>query len=433
MRARRVLLIGTGGLAALTAAGLLLLSSVAAATTQVPNHRVIVVFNNQENSLPPTRTFESRRNNAIRDIQAPVRSQLSASGAEHVRSYSVVNAVSATVSSSEESQLRSDSAVSEVIPDQVIHLAAPQSSSSSTTTGTPVSPLPGACSADRNKPQLDPQALEQLDADSDVPGAQTARSLGITGSGVTVGFIADGLDIHNPDFIRNGHTIFSDYKDFTGYGTDQQTGGEESFGDASSIAAQGNRVYNVANYSSLPLNQPCYIRIEGVAPGANLVGLEAVADDVGFNSAILQAINYAVTVDHVNVLSESFGANDSPDDAASLDLIKRADDQAIAAGTVVTVSSGDAGVTSTIGSPATDPSVISAGATTSYRLDAQDGYGGARFPGVTGWLNNNISSFSSGGFDQAGGTVDVVAPGELELGPVLNQHEDVRRLHQPRG
>ena len=46
----------------------------------------------------------------------------------------------------------------------------------------------------------------------------------------------------------------------------------------------------------------------------------------------------------------------------------------------------------------------SAGATTTYRLDAQDGYGGARFPGVTGWLNNNISSFSSGGFDSAGGT-----------------------------
>ena len=85
----------------------------------------------------------------------------------------------------------------------------------------------------------------------------------------------------------------------------------------------------------------------------------------------------------------------------------------MAAGTTVTVSSGDAGVTSTIGTPSTDPNVLSARATTTYRVDLQDGYGGAQFPGVTGYLNNDISSFSSGGFEQSGRTVDVVAPGEL--------------------
>jgi hypothetical protein len=416
----RGVLSGFGILAAAIVLSQLAGSAAATAHSQTATQRVIIVLKNQERNLPPSKAMIARRRSAIAISQSPVTSQLSKSGARNIHSFDVINAVSATVSRSEASKLRSNSAVSEVVPDQIIHLASPTqqpaAGASAHTTTTPGNiPIPGACSTNPQAPQLNPQALETISADSDVPHAKTARSLGLTGAGVTVGFIADGLDPNNPDFIRpNGQHVIVDYKDFSGEGLNVPTGGEEEFGDGSSIAAQGRVTYNVKGYSALGPKTNCYITVEGVSPGANLVALDVAGqEDAFFNSEIMQAIDYAVSTDHVNVLNESFGNNFYPDDEANLDLIKQANDEAVAAGTTVAVSSGDAGVTSTIGTPSTDPEVISAGATTTYRIDAQDGYGGAAFPGVTGWLDNNISSLSSGGFEQSGRTVDVVAPGEL--------------------
>lgn len=412
MKNARKLVSGCGVVAACFACVQLAGSGAAIAQGQPAAQRVIVVMKNQEKGLPATRADIAARRRAVKATQAPVTRQLTASGARGLHPYTVLNAVAATVPSSEVSQLKSNPAVSKVIPDQVIRLAPAQVGGGSGSAAP--SAANGAC-APSNQVQLNPQALETIHADSDVAGAQTARSLGFTGAGVTVGFIADGLDINNPDFIRpGGQHVFVDYEDFSGEGTNVPTGGEEAFGDASSIAAQGRRVYNVANFGPHAVSSACKIRVEGVAPGANLVGLDIFgAEDTGYNSSFLQAIDYAVSVDHVNVLNESLGNNYYPDDQASLDVIKQANDNAVAAGTTVTVSSGDAGVTNTIGTPSTDPNVLSLGATTTYRIDLQDGYGGAQFPGVKGYLSNEISSFSSGGFEQDGRTVDAVAPGEL--------------------
>jgi hypothetical protein len=413
LRTRRVLC-GFGLVGAVAALCQFGGAAVAGAQSQAPTQRVIVVLKNQETNLPPTRSDINARKNAIASSQAPVKNQLNSSGAKGLHSYTVLNAVSATVSPSEAASLASNPAVSQVVPDQVIQLAPPPSSASGASGGSGGGvPGTGVC-APGGQVQLNPQALETIHADSDVAGAKTARSLGFTGAGVTVGFIADGLDTSDPDFIRaNGQPVFVDYKDFTGSGLNQQTGGEEAFGDAGSIAAQGRQVYNVAGYGPHAVSGTCNIRVEGVAPGASLVGLVAFSNDQGFNSSILSAIDYAVSTDHVNVLNESFGNNYYPDDMASLDVLKQANDNAVAAGTTVVVSSGDAGITSTIGTPSTDPNVLSVGASTTYRINLQDGYGGAQFPGIKGYLNNNISSLSSGGFEQDGRTIDAVAPGEL--------------------
>ena len=396
-----------------------LTSSQAAALSTNVTQRVIVVLKDHVTQAPASRSGVNARRQTESREQSPILNELRQTRAKNVKTYTTLNALAAMVSPGEEARLAANPAVQEVVPDQIIRVTSPFATGATTGSSTAAgrTPVPGTCSSSKSDPALAPQALQVIRADSSDPSIPTARSLGIDGSGTTVAFIADGLDINNPDFIRpNGQHVFVDYKDFSGEGTSVPTGGVEAFLDASSIAAQGNEVYNVSNYSALPLNRPCYIKIEGVAPGASLVGLDIFgAEDAGFNSSFIQAIDYAVSVDHVNVLNESLGNNYYPDDQASLDVIKQANDEAVAAGTTVTASSGDAGVTNTVGTPSTDPHVISVGASTTYETPSLLGYGGFQFPGVTGFLNDNISSLSSSGFEQDGQTISLVAPGELNF------------------
>jgi hypothetical protein len=247
----------------------------------------------------------------------------------------------------------------------------------------------------------------------------------VTGAGVTVAWIADGLDPTVAGFIRpNGSHVFVDYRDFSGDPAGTSTPGGEAFGDASSIAAQDVTfapgmpngkplTFDISQFvnPAHPLPAPCPIRIRGMAPGASLVGLK-VFSNLGYTttSDFVQAIEWAVLHDHVNVINESFGGNPYPDNAN--DPISLFNDMAVKAGVTVVASTGDSGTAGTLGSPSTDPNVISAGATTQYRLYAQVGQG-AIVLGSGGYISNNISSLSSGGFSQSGPyTPDVVAPGE---------------------
>ena len=388
----------------------------------------MVILADQLAAVPADSGHLSQRAASAHADQNAVLARLTGPAPADVKHFTVGNALSATVTVAQAAALAADPAVASVTQDKLIRITP-----TNATTGTAVAPsgpsprrsaaaaVPSApaavCSTNPAKPMLEPEALQSMNVRSDDPTARTAAALGIDGAGVKVAYIADGLDPNNAGFLRkNGTSAVVDYKDFYGDGLHSPGGGAEAYGDVSAVVAQGNAVYDLATFGNpAVISYPgghCYARIVGVAPGASMVALKAGADLLP-NSAILQAIDYAVTVAHVDVLNESFGGDSIPD-AGSRNAIQTFDEQAVAAGVTVTVSSGDAGVTNTIGSPATSSKVISAGATTDSRAYLQSNYALAATFGNGTWRSSNISALSSAGVSQYGRTIDVSAPGEAD-------------------
>ena len=399
---------------------------------QNATRKVIVILRDQVTAVPGGRGAHDSRAAAVLGAQHDVLAHLRQSGAHNIHSFGLVNAVAATVTKAEADALASHPQVSAVVPDRIIRLA-PHSRDVAGSAGGARSAarsiadrIQGDDNASKLCNTLEPQALQLTNtafSDPEVPQAQKIRDGNnqfVTGQGVKVAFIADGLDTTLPGFVRpDGSSVFIDYQDFSGDPAGTPTAAGEAFGDASSIAAQdlpnGKPLqFDISQFVSPahPLPSPCNIRIRGVAPGASLVGLK-VFSNLGYTttSGFVQAIEYAVAKDEVDVINESFGGNPFPDLAN--DPISLANSAAVAAGVTVVVSTGDAGTNGTLGSPATENSVIAAGASTQFRFYAQTNYGAQ--PLANGrFLSDNISSLSSGGFAQTGArTVDIVAPGDL--------------------
>jgi len=417
LAASALALLGTGQLpaAAATAQGGALTDAPAPSMAPAPDGasaggNVIVILKNQHGDLKLKAQGTARRA-ATKADQASIVSSIKASGGSRVTQLVSLNAVAATLSSSEVTALRKDPAVSQVVPDATIQVP--------TTPSVPT--LPGAaplnkalCPTDPSNPLLEPEALGVMHYETDNPGAPDMAYKLADGSGVIVAI--DGMNslAGNPDLIRpdGSHVVI----DSPTPSADDSN--DEAYGDATSVAGQGDVVYDYSKelpFSGLPTG--CTFVMKGDAPGATLIDASLVdtpTNPDGYadedEAQIIAGIDNAVITEHADVISESYGFSQRPGRYAAF---YAADDAAVAAGVTVVVSSGDSGDSGTVSSPATDPNVIAAGATNTLRLNAQ-AYG------FTNWTNNNITPLSSGGTTPNNKLVDLVAPGyggEAECNP----------------
>jgi hypothetical protein len=413
------------------------------------DQRVIVLLRNQHAAVNGPNA-EALRAQAFTTDRAPIVAQLRQLHAPRIVTYRTVNAVATTVSPAEAANLRRDPAVLAVDPDAVVK-------GPSTDAGVPPSPARAPVANAQNArpakgsvsgsaicgtataPLLEPQALHLINADNrtnaDAPitsGPKSAHSLGYTGAGVNIAVFPDGMDPALPDFQRNGHSAVTDYQDFSGEGPNAKTAGGEAFGDVSSLVAQGAQTYNLdqeINPAFAQAGGTCDVKVLGVAPGADVDVMKVFGDsDSSFTSTILQGIDWAIQHDHANILSISIGFFGVPSSAAEQPLTAILKN-AMANGTVVVASTGDASPSNTEESPALDPGVIGAAASTSYRIFAQTNLflydlAQAVFNGGTppsyqlgqstpGWLDNEVSTLSSSGVTEDRRAPDLIAPGDL--------------------
>jgi hypothetical protein len=380
--------------------------------------RMVVVFDDQLTSLPANRAHRHAREATAASMQAPLVAQLKQVGATHITALSLLNAVAATMPAAEAQALSHTRGIKEVVPDGTIIIGDGTSYNTKTVAASRVRkqaiPAMAAdgqqlCNTSPGKPLLEPEALTSIHDASNNPNDPFEAAKIATGQGVIVGNVDANSLAGNPNMIRtNGQHVIIDAPDPT-----ENVFSDEFNGDVSTIAAQGTVTYTYASqlpFSNIPTN--CSFRIVGDATGASLLSTGFFTDTnslgqvVAPESQVIAGLQQAVS-NGVNVVSESYGFGALP--GANDDLLEPTNVAMVQAGVVVVESSGDSGSSGTVEEPAANPAIIDVGGTNDLRLLAQaDGY-------TQGWLDDNMTTLSSGGTAPPGDVVDLVAPGYLAL------------------
>jgi hypothetical protein len=368
---------------------------------------MVVVLADQFTNLPANRAHRYAREATAASMQAPLVAQLKQVRATRITPLWLINAVAARMPAAEARALSHTRGVKEVVPDGTIIIGQGSSYRTKTVAASrvrkPAIPATAAdgqqlCNTNPSNPLVEPEALTSIHATSLA-----------TGRGVIVGNVDADTLAGNLNMVRpNGQHVIIDAPN-----PNENVYSDEFNGDVSTIAAQGTVIYTYA--SQLPFSKfpaKCSFRIVGDAPGASILTTGAFTDTnslgqiVAPESQVIAGLQQAVN-EGVNVVSESYGYGALP--GANDDLIIPSNQAMWQAGVVVVESAGDSGSSGTVEEPAANPETIDAAGTNDLRLLAQaDGY-------TKGWLDDNMTTLSSGGTTPQNDVVDLAAPGYLAL------------------
>jgi Subtilase family len=370
---------------------------------------VIVVLKDQHNNLN-LRTQGARRTALADADQRSIVSAIRAGGGTDVTQLVAPSAVAAHMPAAEVGRLRRDPAVAEIVPDVLVQMQPPGSAASPVTSAVaaPRRPKTATTSATTcpfnpygtSRPLQEPEAVADVHASNGYPGSPGMANSIASGKGVIIA--NDGMNqlAGNPNFTRaNGTHVVIDAPSYKANDSNS-----ESYGDASSMAAQGTVVYQYSKalpYSPVPPG--CSFYIKGDAPGASLVDLTEIDTPLQPMSKVIAGIDRVVAKVHADVISESFGVNSVPPNSFA-NLLASADEAAVEAGVTVVESSGDSGASGTVIAASDDPQVIAAGAVDNFRLVAID-------DGYHSYQSNQMAALSSGGTTPTDKVVNLVAPG----------------------
>jgi subtilisin family serine protease len=172
-------------------------------------------------------------------------------------------------------------------------------------------------------------AYPQNDAARSAMGVGSVWTGGDTGAGVTVAVLDSGIDTSNPDFPTLNT---SNSKDYSNYPTTPD--------DTITNTVTGHGTHVTGSVLGRGVNSATY---KGVAPGANLVFLKIGNDTTGSASsaAIVAAIQAAVNIYHVNIITMSYGGWSTYHDGSDEEC--QAVDYAVSQGATVFISAGNNG------------------------------------------------------------------------------------------
>jgi hypothetical protein len=204
-------------------------------------------------------------------------------------------------------RLRANPAVAEIVPDVQLTVLAdggPEIGGSQQTGTSQDRSAPldrRLCPANPAKPFVEPEALADIHASSPNLGAPDEANAIATGQGVIVANQGANELAGNPNFQRSdGSHVVIDAPDYT-----VDNGNDETYGDVSSIGAQGTVVYDYSKelpFSGLPAD--CTFVIKGDAPGASVVDLSQIDTPILLLSQVLAGIDQDVSVVHADVISD---------------------------------------------------------------------------------------------------------------------------------